>query len=483
MTMLQTPPSQPVDSPKPPRVEPVVAPPATGRQSESPPHPNADHRWATSPADRREAPARPGRIRQLFKLRKLKHYNRLVWLVAVVNLAAGARLLAGWDLSEPGSIDPAGPANLVVINLTVAVLIRQQYVVNALFWLATRAPTSWPLPVRWTLGKVYHFGGIHSSTATAAVAWFLIQLAATTAAMTAGNSPVTLWEYVLSFELALLLLVILYTAMPFVRQKHHDRFERTHRWGGWTALALFWILTVVQAARVGSILTYPAVWALAAATFSVALPWMRLKKVEIDIDSPSDHVALTTFDYGYTPFAGSSTAVSRDPLREWHSFANVPVPGQDGFKLTISRAGDWTGDFIDDKPEKVWVKGIATAGVANIEVLFSKVVYVATGSGIGPCLPHLFAQEVPAHLIWATRNPIKTYGEKLVGEILDVQPDALIWDTDAHGKPDMVELAYEAVLATGAEAVICISNSKLTWQVVEGIEQRGIPAYGAIWDS
>ena len=40
-----------------------------------------------------------------------------------------------------------------------------------------------------------------------------------------------------------------------------------------------------------------------------------------------------------------------------------------------------------------------------------------------------------------------------------------------------------AGLAFGAEAVICISNKKLTWQVVHGLERRGIPAFGAIWDS
>ena len=47
----------------------------------------------------------------------------------------------------------------------------------------------------------------------------------------------------------------------------------------------------------------------------------------------------------------------------------------------------------------------------------------------------------------------------------------------------MVKLAYQAVLAFDAEAVICISNKNLTWQVVEGMERHGIPAYGAIWDS
>ncbi|MEM9563520.1 MAG: hypothetical protein AAGA93_12925 [Actinomycetota bacterium] len=429
-----------------------------------------------------------GPVRRFFKRREMKHYNRLVWLVAVVNLVLAWRLVGGLDLARPASIDPTPAIDLVVANLTVAVLIRQQYVINALFWLATRAPTSWPLRVRWMLGKVYHFGGIHTSAATAATVWFLLHLVVLIAGAIDGNPRVGPVLLAANGLLAALLVAIVATALPFVRQKHHDRFERVHRLGGWSALALFWVVTLTPllsgpAADPVALIGAWEVWALAAVTFSVALPWLRLKKVPVEIVSPSDHVALTRFDHGYTPFAGSSTGVSRNPLLEWHSFANVPEPGRDGFRLTISRSGDWTGSFIDDKPEHVWVKGIATAGVANIEVLFTKVVYVATGSGIGPCLPHLLAREVPAHLIWATRNPVTTYGQDLVDEILAVQPDALVWDTDANGKPDLVELAHEAVLATGAEAVICISNPALTWRVVEGMEQRGIPAYGAIWDS
>lgn len=46
-----------------------------------------------------------------------------------------------------------------------------------------------------------------------------------------------------------------------------------------------------------------------------------------------------------------------------------------------------------------------------------------------------------------------------------------------------MKLAYQAYVEFGAEAVICIANKKLTWRVVEAMEARGIPAYGAIWDS
>jgi hypothetical protein len=402
-------------------------------------------------------PLLPG-VRRLLKHPRLMHYNRLAALVFAANLAF---LWVSWVPSAR----VMGHAALV--DLALAVLVRQQYVVNLLFRLATRPPTSWPLRIRWTLGKVYHFGGLHVGGALAGTAWFLALT------LTTPDGPLM----AVGWTLIALLALIVATALPPFRSRHHDHFEKIHRFGGWTALALFWTHTLLAAPGPFEVTV------LALVTFSVALPWLRLRKVAVRLERPSSHVVLARFDHGETPFAGSSTAISRSPLKEWHSFANVPAPGEPGFRLTISRAGDWTGAFIDDLPPKVWVKGITTAGVANIETLFTKVVYVATGSGIGPCLPHLLAAEVPSRLVWATRDPRTTYGDALVDEILAVQPHALVWDTSRHGKPDMVRLAYAAYRDFGAEAVICISNKKLTWQVVHGLERRGIPAYGAIWDS
>ncbi|SFO10681.1 hypothetical protein SAMN04487980_10628 [Streptomyces sp. cf124] len=407
-------------------------------------------------------PPLTSRFRRALKHPRLMHYNRLAALVLLVN---AAYLVLG------GPLDIRSLGHACLANLALAVVVRQQYVVNFLFRVATWAPTSWPLKVRWTLGKVYHFGGLHVGGALAGTLWF----GGLTVAVTArgGDPGLTL----VSWALAALLAGIVATALPPFRSRFHDHFEKIHRFGGWAALALFWTHTALSGAGV------PEFGVLAVVTFSVALPWTRLRKVRVHVERPSSHVALARFDYGEKPFAGSSTALSRSPLKEWHSFANVPAPDDPGFRLTISRAGDWTASFIDDAPEHVWVKGITTAGVANIEVLFKKVVYVATGSGIGPCLPHLLAAEVPSRLVWATRAPRTTYGDALVDEILAVQPDALVWDTSVHGKPDMVRLAYTAYRDFGAEAVICISNKKLTWQVVQGLERRGVPAYGAIWDS
>jgi hypothetical protein len=47
----------------------------------------------------------------------------------------------------------------------------------------------------------------------------------------------------------------------------------------------------------------------------------------------------------------------------------------------------------------------------------------------------------------------------------------------------MLRLAYRAYITSSAEAVICVSNKTLTWKVVHGLERRGIPAFGPVYDS
>ncbi|MEU7976983.1 hypothetical protein AB0B63_00430 [Micromonospora sp. NPDC049081] len=423
-----------------------------------------------------DAPPPPGStLRRLLAHPRFMHHHRLVAAVVATNLALLAYgLTAGWwgGPAAPGALGAAALA-----NVALAVLVRQQYVVNLLFWLATRAPTHWPLRIRATLGKVYHFGGLHVGAALAGTAWYLAQLGA----LTVGDAPAG--ALVTGYAAAVGLLAVVGTALPPVRSRRHDLFERTHRLGGWAVLLLLWAQAGFLAGGPAALATSPQGGVLAVLTASIALPWLRLRRVPVVVERPSSHVALVHFDHGVTPFPGSSTAVSRSPLWEWHSFANVPAPGRSGFRLTVSRAGDWTGRFIDDAPQRVWVKGISTAGVANIETLFRRVVYVATGSGIGPVLPHLLAGQVPARLVWVARRHRETFGDGLVDEILAHQPDALLWDTARDGKPDMLRLAWQAYREFDAEAVICISNRPLTWQVVRGMEERGVPAYGAIWDS
>jgi hypothetical protein len=288
-----------------------------------------------------------------------------------------------------------------------------------------------------------------------------------------------------------LFVVIVATAMPWLRTAAHDRFEVTHRFCGWASLLLVTGTTVlfVASQRGGDSLlsaeaTAPGNWLLAAAIVCGVWPWLLLQKVEITVDRNSAHSAVVSFRQGATPATGTTRPISRSPFVQWHHFAILPPPaGATGYRMVVSRAGDWTAAFVDDPPEKVWVRGIPTVGMAIVGRLFTKVVYVATGSGIGPTLPHLLNHEAPVRLVWITKDPRLTYGDALVDEILAAEPDAVIWNTDRDGKPDVLRLAYAAYLDSGAEAVVCISNSTVTWRVVHGLERRGIPAFGPIWDS
>ena len=152
--------------------------------------------------------------------------------------------------------------------------------------------------------------------------------------------------------------------------------------------------------------------------------------------------------------------------------------------MLISRAGDWTGRFIDDPPSHVWVRGMpVSAPMAKVALLYERVVYVVTGSGIGPCLGQILAARVPARLVWSTRDPRATYGDALVDEVEAAQPDAVIWDTTRARQARPRALARRAVRDFDAEAVFVVSNKPTTRRLVHELERLGIPAFGPIWDS
>lgn len=110
--------------------------------------------------------------RRIAKHPRLKHYDRLVVLTLTVNLGWVFYGAADANWWTAGGADLDALALMAQANLTAAVAFRQQYVLNALAWLVTHAPTSLPLRVRWALGKYYHLGGLHVGTAVAGTLWY-----------------------------------------------------------------------------------------------------------------------------------------------------------------------------------------------------------------------------------------------------------------------------------------------------------------------
>jgi hypothetical protein len=429
----------------------------------------------------RPVPSLAPMVRRALKHPRLMHYNRLIALVGLVNgtLLVLHLLRGNWHVADGTAL--SGLSDLIVVNLAIAVLIRQQHVLNVIYFLAGRGSDGWPLRLRWTLSKVNHIGGVHVGAALAGMLW-LCAFTVVAAVAHAGRTPVAdLTTVVLAGSLVTLALVVVLGALPPVRARIHNLFELTHRFGGWTSVGLFWALTVH--------LTHGnwGAWqikVLGLITASIVWPWLRLRRVAVSVDRPSSHAAIVHLNYGVTPAHVAGVGISRSPLREWHAFATVTTPGRSGYRLLVSRAGDWTARFIDDPPSHLWVRGVPTrAPMAAIEVMYRRVVYVVTGSGIGPALGQILTSRVPARLVWSTRNPRATYGDALVDEVLAAHPDALIWDTTERGKPNLLQLAHQVSREFAAEAVLVVSNKAGTWNVVHGLERLGIPAFGPIWDS
>jgi hypothetical protein len=336
--------------------------------------------------------------------------------------------------------------------------------------------------IRRNCAKVYHIGGLHSGCASAAAVWLVLF----TVTATVKATPLAVLG--ISYILVALLVAMIISAQPAFRVKYHDYFELIHRFAGWTALALFWIQLILLTDSLrgtvslgASLADSASFWLLLVTTCSIILPWLGLRKVNVRREVLSSHAIRLHFDYT-TPVIGTTVRLSTRPLIEWHAFATITKPHEKGFSVLVSNAGDWTRQQIESGPQRLWVRGIPTCGVLRIAPLFKSVVLVSTGSGIGPCLPIIYARQVPMRIFWSTPNP-KSFGTEITETILDADSDAVIHDTKTMGRPDMAAITYQIYRESGAEAVYIISNKKLTQMVVYAMESRGIPAFGAIFDS
>ena len=243
-------------------------------------------------------------------------------------------------------------------------------------------------------------------------------------------------------------------AYPTMRNKFHDYFEWTHRFLGWTAVALIWALLILfindsrdPGQTLGNACTHNAAfWFQCIITLSIILPWLRLRKIDVRAVILSKHAARLYLNYSMSfPSTGHLVRLSHDPtapygtattirlthspLKEWHGFAAIPEPGskKGEFSVIVSRAGDWTSNIIDNPPTKLWVRGIPTSGVLKITPMFRRIVLVATGSGVGPCAHTLFEGHVPIRLLWISPNVRDTFGDEFVDQILHYAPDTVLY--------------------------------------------------------
>ncbi|KAL8707374.1 MAG: hypothetical protein Q9220_007598 [cf. Caloplaca sp. 1 TL-2023] len=418
-------------------------------------------------------------------------YQRLFAICFIANMIAFVVLLAQNRHSKPWGPDRGDVAAAAATNVLAAFLIRQENVINSLYSICCATPWWFPLRVRRAVAKLYHFGGVHSGCAVAATVWFMLFTALITKDYASGNFDQPGVMAVTYILLALFLAICIF-AIPRFRVVSHNTFEAVHRFAGWVAVGLFWVLILLVSKATSkahgadslgmTVVKSPAFWILLVITFFTILPWLRLRKVEAFPEILSSHAIRIHFKYmKIGPILG--IRISDNPLKEWHAFASIPASDGQSFSLIVSDAGDWTKKQIANPAHAYWVRGIPITGVLRMAIVFQRVVIVTTGSGIGPVLSMLVSHPIPCRLLWSTPSPEKTYGANILESVSKADPDAMIIDTRASGRPDVVALAYHLYVQSNAEAVFCISNPSLTRKVVYGMESRGVPAYGPIWDS
>lgn len=442
-------------------------------------------------------PAKGSPTRHWLRHRGMIAYRWFLIPIVAVNIGVACWILNRGIKSQHYPLSYVATAT--ASNLCASILIRSEPVINLLFIVFSSVPTWMPLFVRRICANVYHIGGIHVGCAIAAVIWFIIFAVGTSIDLTKESSAraLSLAPTILTYLILTLLLSMAALSQPTLRNKYHDSWEKLHRFGGWTVLGLYWVLVGLSTKDLShgsgmsmseAYLRNASIWLIAAATLAIIFPWLFLRRVPVRSEVLSSHAVRLHFQSEVAPGQGVRLAAS--PLGDWHGFATItngrgnnPDSDGRGHSVIVSRAGDFTGRCIDTAPTHIWRRGIPTCGVLRIATLFKSVVVVATGSGIGPCLSIFPYQQVAMRILWTAPNHQKTFGKSIMNDVLRRDPEAVIYNTRVSGKPDMSLLTYRLYKESGAEAVLVISNKRFTQQIVFDMEKRGIPAYGAIFDS
>ena len=202
-------------------------------------------------------------------------------------------------------------------------------------------------------------------------------------------------------------------AAPPSAARAHDVFELTHRWGGWTRSRCSG-RSRSQLAVDGRGDTTPPTRSRRTGTSGcsrsltacVVWPWLRLRRVPITVDRPSSHVAIVSsttacaraYVVGRRHQPQPAARVARVRRRHDARSPRLPpahLPRRRLDRPVHRRSADATSGCAACPSRRRWRRS----------ALYERVVYVVTGSGIGPCLGQILANRVPSRLVWSTRDP------------------------------------------------------------------------------
>ncbi|CAN0853312.1 Adenylate-forming reductase 06235 [Linum grandiflorum] len=377
-------------------------------------------------------------------------------------------------------------------NIFALTMCRSEAFLRLVFWAAVKVfgPTWVPLWMKTFVTSILQsLGGVHSGCGVSSVAWLIygLALALNDRANTSFESIIVAWV-VLS-----LIFLSCIAAFPLVRHLHHNVFERTHRFAGWTALGFLWGFVMLTVSYEPKTMTYndqigtklvrsQEFWFTLAITILTILPWLTVRKVSVKCSSPSNHATLIKFSGGVKP--GILGRISPSPLSEWHAFGIIS-DGKIEHSMLCGVVGDFTKSLVSNPPTHLWVRQVHFAGLPYLVNMYDKVLLVATGSGICVFLSFLL-QPCKANVcvLWVAKGIEQNFGLE-IKEMMNRHPKdkVIVHDTALMGRPNVSQMSVDAAQKWGAEVVVVTSNPEGSRDVVNACKGAGIPAFGPIWDS
>ncbi|KAF8270492.1 hypothetical protein EI94DRAFT_1571427 [Lactarius quietus] len=388
---------------------------------------------------------------------------------------------------------------MVLGNLLAAILARNELFGRLLYLITNTLFAKWT-PLWFRLGctsVLQHLGGVHSGCATSAFAWLIFRLVLVFNDREDNPGAVRFAGVVTSILVA----VCIGSALPWVRNTHHNVFERHHRFGGWLGLIFTWIFVILGDTydvtthswnHVFAVLLHRQdLWFSFAITIFIFLPWCTVRQVRVDIEVPSPKVAIIRFKRGMQQ--GLLARISRSSIMEYHAFGIISEGTHARHHYLICGVqGDFTRKLVNDPPTHIWTRELKArrhsmspfAGVSNSSTLYRRGIRVCTGTGLGAALSTCL-QVSPMYLIWIGSEQEKTFGPTISGLIhRNIGPERMtLWDSKKQGsRPDTMELVKEVYASWRAEVVFITSNRQGNQEIMEGCKEAGIPAFGTLWD-
>ncbi|KAJ7039067.1 hypothetical protein C8F04DRAFT_316540 [Mycena alexandri] len=379
----------------------------------------------------------------------------------------------------------------VLGNLQCAILMRNELFGRFLYLIVNTLFAKWtPLWFRLACtSTLQHLGGIHSSCAVSGALWLVLRIVLIISEY--HHYPPSIIAAGVVTSVAVFISIA--SALPWVRDAHHNVFEGYHRLVGWFGLASTWVFVILGDSydvtthswdpNGVTLLRQQDFWFAAGMTVFVIIPWLTVRKVPVVVEIPSPKVAVIRFERGMQQ--GLLARISRGSMLEYHAFGIISKGRQsDEHYLICGVQGDFTQSLVDNPPKFIWTRQLKFAGVSNTSKLYKRGIRVCTGTGLGAALSTCL-QSPDWYLIWMGSDQAKTFGPTISALIHDNLPPTqyTLWDSkERGGRPDVMKLLKETYISWGAEVVFITSNMGGNQEMMEGCKKEGIPAFGTLWD-